>query len=46
MKRTELLQEVRIVRFEEVFNGWRSKKLSQEEAGRLFGISARTFSPL
>ncbi len=36
MRRTELLQEIRKMRFEEAYEGWESGKLSQEEAARLF----------
>jgi hypothetical protein len=33
MKRTELLQEIRKMRFEEAYGGWQSGRLTQEEAG-------------
>lgn len=32
MRRTELQQEVRKMRFEEAYEGWQSKRLTQEEA--------------
>ena len=43
MRRTEWLQETRRMRFEEAYGGWQSSKLTQEEAGRLLGVSERTF---
>ena len=38
MKRTELLQEIRKMRFEEAWLGWDSGRLSQEQAARLLGV--------
>ena len=32
-----------MVRFEEAYNGWQEKRLTQEEAARLLGVSDRTF---
>ena len=43
MRRTEWLQETRQMRFEEAYGGWQERKLTQEEAGRLLGVSQRTF---
>ncbi len=43
MRRTELLQEVRKMRFEEAYGGWQERRLTQEEAARLLGVCARTF---
>ena len=43
MRRTELLQEVRQMRFEEAYDGWMEKRLSQEEAARILGVCDRTF---
>lgn len=43
MKRTELLQEIRKMRFEEAYNGWQSGRLSQEEASWMLGICERSF---
>lgn len=43
MKRTELLQEVRKMRFEEAYEGWKRGRLTQEEAARLLGICDRTY---
>jgi transposase len=43
MRQTKLLQEIRIMRFEEAFYDWRSNKINQEEAARLLGVCERTF---
>ncbi len=43
MRRTELLQEVRKMRFNEAFSGWTKGKLTQEEAARILGVCDRTF---
>ena len=43
MKRTELLQEIRKMRFEEAYEGWESGRLSQAEAAGLLGVCERTF---
>ena len=43
MRRTELLQEVRKMRFEEVYGGWQQGRLTQEEAAQVLGVSDRTF---
>ena len=43
MKRTEMLQEIRKMRFEEAYEVWTEKRLSQEEAARMLGVCARTF---
>src|SRR5512139_2071488 len=43
MKRTELLQEVRKMRFEEAYEGWERGRLTQEEAALLLGVCDRTF---
>lgn len=43
MKRTELLQELRKMRFDEAYGGWESGRLTQEEAARLLGVCERTF---
>ena len=46
MTRTELLQEVRRMRFEEVYKGWTARRLTQEEAAQVLGVCARTFRRL
>lgn len=43
MRRTELLQEVRQMRFREVYGGWKDGRLTQEEAARILGVCDRTF---
>jgi len=43
MKRGELLQEVRKMRFEEAYEGCKMGRLTQEEASRLLGVSDRTY---
>ena len=45
MRRTELLQEVRKMRFEETDGGWQERRLTQEEAARLPGVCERTACP-
>jgi transposase len=43
MKRAKLLQELLMFRFEEAYQGWQEKRLTQEDAARLLGVSDRTF---
>lgn len=43
MRRTELLQEVRMLRFEEAYGGWQERRLTQMEAARLLGVCERSF---
>jgi transposase len=43
MRRTQVLQEVRMMRFEEAYGGWQEGRLTQEEAARLLGVCERTF---
>ncbi|MBU0974031.1 MAG: helix-turn-helix domain-containing protein [Proteobacteria bacterium] len=43
MKRAQVLQEIRKMEFERLYTGWRSKKLTQEQAARILGVSDRTF---
>lgn len=43
MRRTELLQEIRLMRFQEAYDGWQARRLTQEEAARLLGVHERTF---
>ena len=43
MRRTEILQEIRNMRFEEAYEGWIEKRFTQEEAARLLSVSDRTF---
>ena len=43
MRRTELLQEIRMMRFEETYDGWQAQRLTQEQAAQLLGVCDRTF---
>ena len=43
MKRTEMLQEIRKMRFKEAYEGWQEGRLSQEEEARILGICDRSF---
>jgi len=44
MIRTEMLPEVRKMRFVEIYKGWREGRLDQQEAAKILGISDRSFS--
>jgi len=43
MRRTDVLQGIRLMKFEEILERTRSRDLSQEEAGLVLGVSERTF---
>ena len=43
MRRTQLLQEIRMMRFEEAYASWHQRGLTQEEAAYILGVSDRTF---
>lgn len=43
MRRTEVLQEIRKMRFEEAYVGWDSGRLTQAEAASVLGVCERTF---
>jgi transposase len=43
MRWTEMLQEIRKMRFAEVYSGWRESRLTQEEAAQILGVCDRTF---
>jgi transposase len=43
MKRTELLQEIRKMRFEEAYEGWNKGRLTQAEAAQILGMCERSF---
>lgn len=43
MRPAEWLQEVRMKRFQEAYDGWQESRLTQEEAARILGVSERTF---
>ena len=40
---TEVLQEIRIMRFRETYGGWQKSNLTQVEAANLLGVCERTF---
>ena len=43
MRRSEVLQENRKMRFEEGYEGWNEGRLTQEEAARILGVCERSF---
>lgn len=43
MRRTEILWEVRKMRFEEIYGNWTERRLTQEEAAMALGVCSRTF---
>lgn len=43
MKRAKMLQEVRKMRFEEVYGRWQHRGLTMEEAADILGVHERTF---
>jgi transposase len=43
MRRTEVLQGLRRMKFEEIYGRWRQPRLSQAEAAEILGMSERTF---
>jgi len=43
MKRTELLQEIRKMRFEEAYESWNAGRLTQAEAAQILGMCERSF---
>lgn len=43
MRRTELLQEIRKMRFEEAYERWNVGRLTQAEAAQLLGLGERSF---
>ena len=43
MKRTAWLQETKQMRFQEAYQGWTERRLTQEEAARILGVSVRSF---
>ena len=43
MKRAEVLQEIRMMRFEEAYYGWQEQRLTQDEAAYLPGVCERAF---
>jgi len=43
MRRTEMMQEIRKMQFAKVYRGWMERRLTQEEAAEILGVSDRTF---
>ena len=43
MNRTEMLQEILKMRFEEMYWRWQEGRFSQEDAARVLGVCSRTF---
>ena len=43
MNRTKLLQELLMYRFKETYEAWKLRRLTQEEAASILGVSDRTF---
>ena len=43
MRPTELLQEIRKMRFEEAYEAWNQGRLTQAEAAQLLGMCERSF---
>lgn len=43
MRRTEVLQGLRVMKFEDVYGRWQARRLSQVEAAEILGMSERTF---
>jgi len=43
MRRTEVLQGLRRMKFEDVYGRWQQRRLSQAAAAEILGMSARTF---
>jgi len=43
MRRTEVLQGLRGMKFEDVYGRWQGRRLSQTEAAEILGMSERTF---
>ncbi len=43
MQKIRVLQEIRIMRFEDLYGQWTKGKLTQEEAAMMLGVSDRTF---
>ena len=43
MRRTELLQEIRKMRFEEAYEGWNAGRLTQAEAAGILRMCERSF---
>ena len=46
MRRAELLQEIRKMRFESVYTQWTQRVITQEHAAMILGVTSRTFRRL
>lgn len=45
MKSAQILHEIREMEFERIYTGWKAKRLTQEQAASILGVSDRTFRP-
>ncbi len=43
MRRAEVVQEIRKMQFESVYTRWTERRITQEQAAIMLGVSARTF---
>ena len=43
MNRTELLQKIRTMQFEQIYRKWKNKDLRQPDAAEMLNMSERTF---
>jgi transposase len=43
MRRAQVLQEIRKMEFERIYTGWRARRLTQDQAASILGVSSRTF---
>lgn len=43
MNRTELLQKMRTMQFEQIYRKWKSKKLRQQDTAQILNMGERTF---
>ncbi len=43
MNRTKMLQEIRLIRFDDVFYRWIENRLTQQETALMLGVCERTF---
>ncbi|MGC8659003.1 MAG: helix-turn-helix domain-containing protein [Desulfomonilaceae bacterium] len=43
MRRTEVVQDIRKMQFESVYTRWTERRITQEKAAIMLGVSARTF---
>ena len=41
MERAKVLQEIRNMRFQELYDRWQGDRLTQEEAAEILGVDAR-----